>query len=98
EGVTKPGDPQGLQDPAGAGHQRQRSPAGAKPRAAAHQAAQAGRVQETGAAQVRDDVNGAVTGQVENPVADLRGGVRVDLAVYPPSPVPLTGLLGLARV
>jgi hypothetical protein len=74
---------QGLPDPAGAGHQRQRSPAGAKPRAAAHQGAQAGRVQETGAAQVRDDVNGAVTGQVENPLADLRGGARVDLAVHP---------------
>src|SRR5260370_12809391 len=83
EGVTEPGDPQGLQDPAGAGHQRQRSPAGAKPRAAAEQGAQAGRVQEADAAQVRDDVNGAVTCQVENPLADLRSGVRVDLAVSP---------------
>jgi hypothetical protein len=52
-------------------------------RAAADQDAQAGRVQETGAAQVRDDVNGPVTGQVDHPLADLRGGVRVDLAVDP---------------
>src|SRR5260370_34981983 len=83
EGVTEPGDPEDLQDPVGAGYQRERSPAGAKRLAAAHQGTQAGRVQETGAAHVRDDVHGAITGQVDHPLAELRGGIRVDLAVDP---------------
>lgn len=56
---------------------------GAKLRAAACQGAQAGRVHETGAAQVRDDVNGAVTGQVDHLVAELRGGVGIEVAFDP---------------
>jgi hypothetical protein len=47
EGVTEPGHPDDLQDRAGAGHQGERPAAGAKLVAAAHQRAQAGRVQET---------------------------------------------------
>src|SRR6516162_7077356 len=83
ERVAEPGDPQDLQDPVAAGHQRERSPAGTKLLAATHQGAQAGRVEETGAAQVRDDVNGAVTGQAGHPVTDLRRGVGVDVAIHP---------------
>ena len=34
-------------------------------------------------AQVRDDVHSAVTSQIGHPVAELRGGVRVDVAIDP---------------
>jgi hypothetical protein len=83
EGVAEPRDPEGVQDPVGAGHQRERPSAGAELLAAADQRAEAGRVKETGAAQVRDDVNGPVAGQVAHPVAQLRGGVRVHVAFDP---------------
>jgi hypothetical protein len=71
------------QDGQAGGHHRQRSPAGAKLPAAGHQGAQAGRVEETGTAQVRDDVHGPVAGQAGHPVADPRRGVHVDVAVNP---------------
>jgi hypothetical protein len=55
----------------------------AKLLAAAYQGTQAGRVQETGAAQVRDNVNGAEIDQVDHLVAELRGGVGIDVAFDP---------------
>jgi hypothetical protein len=83
EGIAEPRDPEGVQDPIGVGHQRERPSAVAELLAAAHQGAQAGRVKEPGAAQVRDDVNGPGVGQVDHPVTELRGGVRVHIALDP---------------
>ena len=79
----KAGDPDGLQDAAGAGHPGERAAAGAEHVAAAHQGSYACRVQEAGLAQVGHDVNGATLGQPGHHVTELRGGVRVDLALEP---------------
>src|SRR6266702_1481854 len=83
EGVGEPGDPQHLRDPAGAGHQHERPGAAAKLLAGGYQGTQARRVQETDPAQVRDDVNGAVAGQVHHPLTELRGSAGVDVTVDP---------------
>jgi hypothetical protein len=83
EGVAEPGDPEGLQGPVGAGHQRERSAPAMEFLPAAHQGAQARRVQESGAAQVRDDVNDPAAGHIDDPVQELRGGVRIDVAFDP---------------
>ena len=45
--------------------------------------AQAGGVQEFHLAEVRDDVPGAVAEQLDDALAQLRGGVHVDLAADP---------------
>ena len=47
---------------------------------AAYEDPQAGRVEEVNAAQVGDDVHGALGGQVPYPLAQDRRGVDVDLA------------------
>jgi hypothetical protein len=83
KGFAEPGDAESLQDPRGIGHQRERSAADPEHLAAGHQGTQAGRVQESNPAQVRDDVNSSVIGKLDHPLAELRGGVGVDLAFEP---------------
>jgi hypothetical protein len=80
EGVREPGDQEDLQDPAAAGHEIERSLAHAQPFEAAHQGTETCRVEEIYAAQVRDDMTGAVVDEADDALAQLRGGVHIDLA------------------
>jgi len=52
----------------------------AKLLAGGYQGTQARRVQETDPAQVRDDVNGAVAGQVQHPLTELAGLVQASMS------------------
>jgi len=82
EGVPEPGEPEDLQDRA-AGDEFERAVLLAQPPEAADQGTQAGGVQEVHLAQVRDDVPDAAGEQADDPLAELRGGVHVDLARDP---------------
>src|ERR1700749_2434660 len=77
------GEPRDLQDSEGArgaDYLCERGVVCAESFEAAYEDSQAGRVEEVNAAEVGDDVHGALGGQVPYPLAKDRHGVNVDLA------------------